>query len=50
MALKSFDFLFVKIDEATQCCEIEALILIIHEYKYIYGDYDNKKENGENAC
>jgi len=33
--IKSFDFPFVIIDEVTQCCEIEALIPIVHGCKHL---------------
>ena len=33
--IKSFNFPFVLIDEATQCCEIEALISIVHGCKHL---------------
>ena len=33
--IKKFDFPFVIIDEATQCCEIESLIAIVHGCKHL---------------
>ena len=33
--IKSFNFPFVLIDEATQCCEIEALISIVHGCRHL---------------
>ena len=33
--IKKFDFPFVIIDEATQCCEIESLISVVHGCKHL---------------
>ena len=33
--IKNFDFPFVIIDEATQCCEIESIIAVVHGCKHL---------------